>query len=349
MSAAGRTLDFTLVAGEFRSLVGRRRALLTFLGSTFAALGLFVQNVLQGNLPASLRPLEAHLFAFYGLFLLVPSLVLSLRLAKLHAGMTLHGVLYERLLQERDFAPGNPTRASRHNFLGAGFLFFLQSAGLTALAATLTAIALGAAPIFAAGLGALTLTGVIAAYLRWHHVGATEGLARVRGATCAPYDRDEWQAHVAASLDDANQDMLAVLGFVALVVFSTFEGLSNLGRIEAHSDLPADAIASHGPIVFCLVSVVAGLLGLAVLLRLRVAQGRFSRQLDPTDAAFQPLRLTDAFLGYLLTASLVGVALFVLVSQLVQGLAWPVAAGAAAVVLAVLAEKLVLLRAARGC
>lgn len=345
MSGAGRTLDFTLVAGEIRSLVGRRRALLTFLGSTFAALGLFMQNVLQGNLPPSLRPLEAHLFAFYGLFLLVPALVLSLRMAKLHAGMTLHGVLYERLLQERDFAPGLPARAARHNFLGAGFLVFVQSAGLTALAATLTAIALGLSPVPSALLGALTLSLVIAAYLRWHAIAAREGLARAQGARCAPYDRDEWQAHVAASLDDANQDMLAVLGFVALLVFSTFEGLSNLGRIEAHAELPAEAIATQGPLVFCLVPVVSGLLGLVVLLRLRVAQGRFSLQLDPSDAAFRPLRLTDAFLGYLLTAFLVGVALFVLVGQLVQGFTLPLVAGVGTVVVAVLAEKLVLLRA----
>lgn len=348
MSAAGRTLDFTLVAGEVRSLVGRRRALLTFLGSTFAALGLFVQNVLQGNLPPGLRPLEAHLFAFYGLFLLVPALVLSLRMAKLHAGMTLHGVLYERLLQAHDFADGAPARAARHNFLGVGFLVFLQSAGLTALAATLTAIALGLPPLASALLGVLTFTLVVVAYLRWHAAAAREGLARVQGCSCAPYDRDEWQAHVAGSLDDANQDMLAVLGFVALLVFSTFEGLSNLGRIEAHADLPADAIATHGPVVFCLVSVVAGLLGLAILLRLRVAQGRFSRQLDPADAAFEPLRITDAFLGYLLTAFLVGVALFVLMSQFVSGLALPLVAGAVTVVAAVLAERLVLLRAARG-
>ena len=42
--------------------------------------------------------MQEHLFAFYALVLLVLSLVISLRLARLHGGMILNGVLYARLM-----------------------------------------------------------------------------------------------------------------------------------------------------------------------------------------------------------------------------------------------------------
>src|SRR5215472_11590859 len=108
-------IDFTAVSHEIRSVLTRRRELLTFLGSVFAALGIFLQNLLGGSLPDSLKSLERHTFGAYAL-LLVPSLLLAMRLAKLNAGMTLNGILYARLMQEQDFTtkarPDAPNRAA---------------------------------------------------------------------------------------------------------------------------------------------------------------------------------------------------------------------------------------------
>lgn len=343
-------IDFTVVTGEFRSLVGRRRALLTYLGSIFAGLGIFAQNVLQGHLPPALQLLERHLFAAYGSTLLVVSAVLALRVAKLHAGMTREGILYARLLQEQEFTPaGNPVAAARHNFAGVSFLMFLLAALLGGFSAVLLglACALPAAVAALAGVAALLSLGAAYAYL--HAQGAREGLAAIAGASCAPYDRDEWQAHVAASLDDVNQDMLGILGFVALVVFSAFEGISNLGAISASPDLSRELVVTNGPLVFCLLMAVVGHVGLLIHLRLRLAQGHFSLQLDGQDRPFDPLRLTDSFLGYALLAFLSAVALFVLVSVVAPPGApeLPFAVAGGAFVLSLAAEKLTLIAARR--
>src|SRR4051794_14706521 len=43
-------IDFTAVGREIRSIVSRRRELLTLLGSIFAGLGIFLNNVLHKDL-----------------------------------------------------------------------------------------------------------------------------------------------------------------------------------------------------------------------------------------------------------------------------------------------------------
>ena len=63
-------LDYTNVTREIRSMISRRRELLTFLGTAFAALGIFLQNVLQGALPPVYHRLQEHGFAYYALLLL---------------------------------------------------------------------------------------------------------------------------------------------------------------------------------------------------------------------------------------------------------------------------------------
>ena len=89
-------IEFRTVTREFRSLVSRRRELFTFLGSVFAALGIFLQNALQGGLPPSLGAIGRHVFAFYALMLMVPSLLLALRSAlayRRHSGASLAQLL----------------------------------------------------------------------------------------------------------------------------------------------------------------------------------------------------------------------------------------------------------------
>src|SRR6516165_1789630 len=105
-------IDFQTVTREFRSLVRRRRELMTFFGSVFAVSGIFLHNALKGSLPLSLRPMQGYVFVFYAVMLMVPTSILALRMAKLHGGMVLNGILYARLMQEQSFTrPGDPRRA----------------------------------------------------------------------------------------------------------------------------------------------------------------------------------------------------------------------------------------------
>ena len=131
-------IEFTAVSREIRSLVARRRELLTFLGSVFAALGIFLQNTLHGELPRSLLGLEEHVFATYAFMLMVPSLIMALRLARMHGGMVINGILFARLSQEHSETakPGAEENAARLNLFGLSFLMFLLASFLAAFSAT---------------------------------------------------------------------------------------------------------------------------------------------------------------------------------------------------------------------
>ena len=316
-------IDFTTVSREFRSLIVRRRELQTLLGSVFAGLGIFLQNALQGNLPPSLAAIERHVFAFYAILLMVPCLILSLRMARLHGGMVIQGVLYARLMQEKDFTrPVDPERATRHNFLGVSFLQFLLADALAAFSTMILGLALRLAPAAAMALGGAVGVAWLLLYLYFHHRAAVFALRKIATDECTPFDRDEWEGHVAASLEDANLGLNNDLAFVGLMVFSVFEVLSGLGHIETHGgvDLAPELIRRHGPYAYVVVMLVTCLTGLVAYIRVRVAIGNFSLQLDPTDQPFRPLRLTDSLLGYLLMAFLFVVALHLLLSMTVPAL-----------------------------
>ena len=300
-------IDFINVSREIRSLVARRRELLTFLGSVFAALGIFLQNTLKGELPQSLSGLEEHGFATYAFVLLVPSLVLALRLSKMHSGMIINGILYARLNQEQEFAgPARPDalkRAARPNFFGLSFLMFILASFLAAFSAFLLVLAVLDAFWRALGVGAGVFVLWLLLYFRNHRRAATFALKKAWTDTCAPFTRDQWEAHVAGSLEDSNRDMIGVLAVVGLIVFSAFESLSGLGKAHA-ADLSATYVQAYGSVVYGSLMAITCVLGLLTYLRLRVAVGKLSLLIDPTDQPFRPLRLTDSLLGYMLLAFL---------------------------------------------
>src|SRR3954452_4194649 len=85
-------------------------------------------------------------------------------------------------------------------------------------------------------------------------------------------------------------------------------------------------------------------------LRVRVAIGRFSLDLDPTDRPFRPLTLTDSLLGYLLLAFLLAVSVHLLLIQVAPGLGVGtvlLGADAAVLAVAVLLEQTTLVVAGR--
>jgi hypothetical protein len=345
-------IEFPTVSREFQSLVVRRRHLLTFLGSVFAGTGIFLQNVLNGSLPPALQRIADHVFAFYALIVLVLTLVLALRMAKMHAGMVINGILFARLMQEQTFTqPGDPERAARHNCFGVSFLQFVQVSLIAAFSAAILALALAFPLVVAILFGALVFVLWLAWYFRFHHQAVSLAFHKIATDTCAPFERRQWEEHVSASLEEANVGLLSELAFVGLMVFSIFEKLSGLGEIKAKAtDLTADDIKQFGPLVYALLLVVTCFAELIVYIRIRVAIGHFSLLLDPTDQPFRPLRLTDSLLGYLILAFLFALSLHILLMMhpaLENNLPVLLVIDGLAFILAVLAEQLTLVSVGR--
>lgn len=313
-------IEAAIVSREFHSLVDRRREVLMLLGSVFAGLGIFLQNGLAGHFPSALRDISSHLFAYVALILMVASLVLSLRMARLHGGMVLNGVLFARLLQEQSFTrAGDPTRAARCNFFGASFLQFVLVDMIAGFSSAVLALAVGASTVLAAVVAGLVMLAWLAFYIRFHSTAAAFALRKIATEPCEPITREEWEAHVSDSLKGANNDLLTCISFVGLMLFSAMETLSSLGHIGQSGDLRAEDIVRVGPVIYSGLMVVTCVLQLLVYIRLRIAIGRFSLDLDPSDSPFRPLRLTDSLLGYILLAFFLSVSVHLFLDVVLPG------------------------------
>ena len=154
-------------------------------------------------------------------------------------------------------------------------------------------------------------------YFRFHHQAARFAIRKSSKEECADFEDREWEAHLSGSLEDANHGLNAEVAFVGLIVFSVFETLSGLGQVKAAGlDLAPDLILRYGPVAYVSLMLVTSLMGLVSYLRIRVAIGKFSLMIDPTDRPFRTLKLTDSLLGYLVIAFLFTVSLHLLLSLL---------------------------------
>jgi hypothetical protein len=342
-------IDFTTVTREFRSLVDRRRELQTFLGSGFAAMSVFLGNVLEGKLPPTLRAVQEHVFAFYAFVLLVLTLILALRLAKLHSGMVLNGVLHARLMQVSGGC-GDPHRAARHNLFGVSFLQFVLVDLIAGFSMAVLMFSVDQPLPAALGSGAAVFALWMLLYFRFHRKAIRFALEKARTDEAGPVSAHEWREHISLSLHQANHGLITEIAFAGLMVFSGFGALSGLGKIEADkTDLTADFVKARGPLWFAGLMAVTCLFEMAIYLRVRVAVGRFSLQLDPSDRPFRPLRLTDSLLGFILLAFLFALSLHVLLMQLLPELRLEANMGiaAGAIGVAILIEQMTLVVAER--
>jgi hypothetical protein len=139
---------------------------------------------------------------------------------------------------------------------------------------------------------------------------------------------------------------ITILALVGLIVFSAFEGLTGLGKATGDTDLPSRDVQDYGPLAYGLLMAVTCFMGLVTYIRLRVAVGVRSLQIDPNDLPFRPLRLTDSLLGYMLLAFLFVVSLHFLLYRYLDERSL-LAVDAAAFLAALLAEQTTVIVAGR--
>jgi hypothetical protein len=232
-------------------------------------------------------------------------------MARLHGGLVLNGILYAQLMQHQDFTRRpSVEQAGRHNFFSVSFLQFLLADLIAGFSGTILGLGLDLDLRISAAIGGGIVLLWLVLYFRFHRQAVGFARRKIAEDSCTPFDRKEWQSHVSQTLEDANVSLLTEIGFVGLIMFSVFEKFSSLPHITPESAGRAyEDIQRYAPWVYSALMLLTCVFGLLVYLRIRVAVGSFSLQLDPTDRPFRPLRLTDSLLGYMLMAFLFAVAL----------------------------------------
>jgi hypothetical protein len=297
-------LDFDTISREFRSVVSRRREQMLFLGSLFAAMSLFLQNVLDGKLPEAMKQLEQRAFLMHSLLMLPPTVLIALRIAKMHTGLTINGVFYRRVMREIDPLEGSDEalrRAATLNFFGVSSMQFALAAVLAAGEAVLLAFALRAPGWTAPLVGVVTFLLLVMSFVRMHVRAARFALLAVQDCKVEPVTKDDDETHLAESRNDANHDLNACIGFVGLMLFAALEGISGVSDIGVdNSDLAASLARRFGPLVYDAVLLAACLANILIYGRLSASIAELSLRLDPTDTPYHPFKLTDTLYGYLL-------------------------------------------------
>lgn len=296
-------LDFSYVSHEIRSIVSRRRDIMLFLSSLFAAVGIYLQNILQGNLPDALKALEGQSFLSYSIIILIPSTLLALRIAKLHSGMVINGIFYSYILQQKLGSTKDPAGAAKLNWTGVSTQLFLLTNIIASWAILILFQALNFNPLIAFAFAIIYFFIFLIIFKIMHSNAAHFSLEKIKEATVLEIDEEEVVEHRAYSLQDCNHDMLATLAFVGLMLFSILEMLSGLGQNNGRTlTESAQFLTDHAPFSYGLLAVVTSVMSAIIYLRLSISIGRFSLEIDPTDKPFNPFKLTDSMLGYFLLA-----------------------------------------------
>jgi hypothetical protein len=297
-------LDFDTISREFRSVVARRREQMLFLGSLFAAMSLFLQNVLDGKLPDAMKMLEQRAFLVHAVLMLPPTVLIALRIAKLHTGLTINGIFYRRVMREIDPQEGSDEalrRAASLNLFGVSSMQFGLAALLAAGEAMLLAFAFHAPGWTAPVVALITYMLLVMFFVRMHANASRFALRAVADCRVEPATREDDERHLAESRNDANHDLNACIGFVGLMLFASLEGISGVSDIAvADPGLAAPQARKFGPLVYDVVLLATCLANILIYGRLSGSIAEMSLRLDPTDTPYRPFKLTDTLFGYLL-------------------------------------------------
>ncbi|KOR29436.1 hypothetical protein TI03_02325, partial [Achromatium sp. WMS1] len=246
-----------------------------FLGSLFVALSLFLDNLLHGGLPPALAGIEKHAFFNYSVMLLIPTLLIALRVMRLHSGMTINGIFYSQILNKHGNNNVNPLLASKLNWTGISTGLFLLTVLNATLAATLFALSLKSGWAIATIVGIVFATGLLTLFLLNHQYAKQFALNHIKQATVETFSMEDVEDHHAQSLQDANQDMIGITAFAGLILFSVLESLSGLGGIEEayRGDIAASDVTFFGPFIYVALALVTTTVGALMYRRLAVAAG----------------------------------------------------------------------------
>ncbi len=283
-------IRFSYVSREIRSIVARRREILLFLASLFAAVGIYLQNLSLETLPEGLAALREQALLTYALIVGIPSFLLALRIGRLHGGMVINGIFYRKLLGK--------SLTYNLNFAGISTQMFLLASLISAWAVWLLVESLGWSVWLSGFFAALTLLLLFLVFYQNDRKSAGFALRNLEQATLElAKNQEEIIEHQALSLQDANQDMLALLTFSGLMLFAVLQTFSGFGEANI---LPAGFSQETLAVSYLFLGLLVNILTIIMYLRLVLSVGQFSLALNPADQPFSPWRLSDSFLGYLL-------------------------------------------------
>jgi hypothetical protein len=309
-------IRFSYVSREIRSIVARRREILIFLASLFAAVGIYLQNLSLETLPDGLAMLREQALLTYALVVGIPSFLLALRIARLHGGMVINGLFYRALLRK--------SLTHRLNLAGISTQMFVLSAIITAWAVWLFISGLGVNSWFSALIGLLAFLLLIGIFYRTDVESARFALTNLEQASLDHFENEEEIIeHQALSLQDANQDMLALLTFSGLMLFAVLQTFSGFGEAKI---LPPHFAQETLAFSYLVLGLLVIFLCIIMYLRLVLSVGQFALALNPADKPFSPWRLSDSFLGYLLLGFFAVIPAHLLLYSWLNATTWGVSA-----------------------
>ena len=301
------------ITDEIVGLVARRRAVIVLFCSIYAFMSVYLDQMFKGSPP---RAIEALCFlgplTIYMLFLALLGAICTLRLSRIHYGMTLNGC-YCAAVEHGDIHHPDVESAKKLNMRGVSTLHVLLTA-FSASVATAAVVGQWRGSAWAGGIaGLLVLVGL------WLHF---KYRCHLRAVAKAERDLENWKnslpavqtrdrrRHDVLTLDMCQHDMLAIVSSIGLLLFSLLQTMShfqpeNVAEARAAAQDAGHLVLSEGARRWSVALYSAGVVfasacGIGAYVRLRGAVARHSQRLNQNDHRAHVATLTDSALGYVL-------------------------------------------------
>jgi ADP-ribose pyrophosphatase len=293
-------------------LVARRRAVIVLFCSIYAFMSVYLDEIFKGVSPRAIEALGPAPLAVYMLFLAALGVICTLRLSRIHYGMTLNGC-YCSAVEHGDIHHPDVEAAKTLNKRGVSTLHMLLAA-FSASVAMAVAVALLGGRIEIAVIAGLLLFGGLWQFFRsqCHQravAKATRDLESWKSSLPAVQTRDR-RRHDVLTLDMCQHDMLAIVSSIGLLLFSLLQTMSHFQPENVAAARAAAQDANHlaltenarrlSVVLYSMGVVIAAACGIGAYVRLRGAVARHSERLNQNDYRVHVATITDSFLGYLL-------------------------------------------------
>ncbi len=126
------SIELSEISDAFRTLIGRRRRLMTFLSTAFAAVGLLLVQVLRGEWPGARVGFSEHAVMLAAAGQGALGMICLVREARIHRLIAFYGVLFARtMVGAQRVSEDEQTASGRLNWLGISALMFYMALGYT--------------------------------------------------------------------------------------------------------------------------------------------------------------------------------------------------------------------------